>query len=160
MTHGAIRPTANPPADASSLAACRLEQATISLGEQDKPGITHINERASENDVPIDGRARMTSDSPGVEQRPHDGNNQVAALVDSGASDNYFNDQLIPQLKLPSLDVTEDTLDDNYVSSEEMLQDVRDYGAALDFNIDIPDRDDLHREPPRGGVSPSEGATP
>ena len=37
-----------------------------------------------------------------------------------------------------SLDFTEDTLDNNYVSTQEMLRDVRDWTAALDFNIDIP----------------------
>ena len=58
------------------------------------------------------------------------------------------------RLQSSSLKFTEDTLDDNYVSSEEMLQDVRDYTAALDFNIDIlADRDDLHGESSRGGVS-------
>ena len=42
-----------------------------------------------------------------------------------------------------------------------MLRDVRDYTAALDFNIDTPaDRRDLHSESPRGGVSPSGGAMP
>ena len=67
----------------------------------------------NEDEVPIYGTALMASDSPGVEQKPHDGDNQVTILVDSGASDNY-------------------------ISSEEMLRDVRDYTAALDFNIDIP----------------------
>ena len=39
-----------------------------------------------------------------------------------------------------------------------MLQDVRDYTAALDFNIDIlADRDDLHGESSRGGVSTGNG---
>ena len=62
------------------------------------------------------------------------------------------------RLQSSSLKLTEDTLDDNYVSSEEMLQDVRDYTAALDFNIDIlADRDDLHGGSSRGGVSPGNG---
>ena len=62
------------------------------------------------------------------------------------------------RLQSSSLKFTEDTLDDNYVSSEEMLQDVRDYTAALDFNIDIlADRDDLHVKSSRGGVSPGNG---
>ena len=74
---------------------------------------------------------------------------------------------LIPQPSQPpplhrfqssSLKFTEDTLDDNYVSNEEMLQDVHDYTAALDFNIDIlADRDDLHGESSRGGVSTGNG---
>ena len=50
-------------------------------------------------------------------------------------------------LQSPSLDFTEDTLDDNYVLSEEMLRDVRDYTAALDFSIDI--------LVGRGGVTPA-----
>ena len=41
----------------------------------------------------------MASKSPGDEQKTHDGNNQVTALVDKGASSNYFDDQLILQLK-------------------------------------------------------------
>ena len=62
------------------------------------------------------------------------------------------------RLQSSSLKFTEDTLDDNYVSNEEMLQDVRDYTAALDFNIGIlADRDDLHSESSRGGVSPGNG---
>ena len=62
------------------------------------------------------------------------------------------------RLQSSSLKFTEDTLDDNYVSNEEMLQDVRDYTAALDFNVDIlADRDDLHGESSRGGVSPGNG---
>ena len=62
------------------------------------------------------------------------------------------------RLQSSSLKFTEDTLDDNYVSNEEMLQDVRDYTAALDFNIDIlADRDDLHGESSRGGVSTGNG---
>ena len=62
------------------------------------------------------------------------------------------------RLQSSSLKFTEDTLDDNNVSNEEMLQDVRDYTAALDFNIDIlADRDDLHGESSRGGVSIGNG---
>ena len=66
---------------------------------------------------------------------------------------------LLHRLQSSSLKFTEDTLDDNYVSNEEMLQDVRDYtAAALDFNIDIlADRDDLHGESSRGGVSTGNG---
>ena len=42
-----------------------------------------------------------------------------------------------------------------------MLGDVRNYTAALDFNIDIPaDRGDRYSKSPRGRVSPSRGATP
>ena len=55
----------------------------------------------------------------------------------------------------------EATFEDNNVSSEEMLRDVRGYSVALDFNIDIPaDRDDPYSESLRRGVSPSGGATP
>lgn len=80
---------------------------------------------------------------------------------------------LIPQPKRlsllqdqsPSLDFIEDTHDDNYVSSEEMLQDVRHYTTALDFNSDTHvDRDGLQGKSPRGGFLPwnqlSGGATP
>ena len=64
-------------------------------------------------------------------------------------------------LQSPSLNFTEDTLNDNYVSSEDMLRDVRDYTAALHFNINIPaDRGDLHTESSRGLVSPYGGAMP
>ena len=67
----------------------------------------------------------------------------------------------LQQLQSPSLKFTEDTLDDNYVSSEKMLRDVRVYTAALDFNIDIPaDRGDVRSESPRGVVSSFGGATP
>ena len=62
-------------------------------------------------------------------------------------------------LQSPSLNFTEDTLNDNYVSSENMLRDVRDYTAALHFNINIPaDRGDLHTESSRGLISPYGGA--
>ena len=63
--------------------------------------------------------------------------------------------QLSPlqELQSPSLHVTEDTLEDNYVSSKEIFRDVRDYTAALDFNIDIPtDRGDIHSKAARGGL--------
>ena len=134
---------------------------TISLGEQDKPNVNHIHGRANEDDVPIYGTALMASESPVVEQKPHDGDNQVTVLVDSGALGNYFDDQRISQLTSPSLYVTENTLYKNYVLSEKMLRDVRDCTAALDLNIDTPaDRGDLRSELPRGGVSPSGGAAP
>ena len=41
----------------------------------------------------------MVSESPEVVQKPHNGDSQVPVLVDSGASGNYFDDQLIPRLK-------------------------------------------------------------
>ena len=48
-----------------------------------------------------------------------------------------------------------DTFDDSNVMSEEMLQDVRDYIAALDLKIDIPvDCGDLQGESSRGGATP------
>ena len=94
--------------------------------------------------------------SPGVEQKLHDGDNQATVLVDIGTSGHYFDDQL----KSPSLDFTGNTFDENCVLSEEMLRGVHDCTAALDLNIDIPaDRGDLRSEPPREGVSPSGGAT-
>ena len=74
-------------------------KSTISLGEQDKPDVTHKHGRANEDDVPIYGTAFMASESPGVVQKPHSSDNQVTVLVDSGASGNYFEDQLFPQLK-------------------------------------------------------------
>ena len=134
----------------------------IWLGEQDKPNVTHTYER-----VNIYGTGLMASESVGVEQKPHDGDKQVTVLVDRGALGNYFDDQRISQFSTlqefqpPSLDFTEGILHDSYVSSEDMLRDVRDYTAALDFNINIPaDRCDLHSKFPRRGASPSGGATP
>ena len=41
----------------------------------------------------------MALESPGVERKPHGCGKQVTVLVDSGASGNYFDDQLIPELK-------------------------------------------------------------
>ena len=40
----------------------------------------------------------MASELPGAEQKPHDGDTQVTVLVlvNSGASGNYFDDQLTP----------------------------------------------------------------
>ena len=112
---------------------------TISLGKQDKPaGVTHIHGRANKDDVPIYGTALMASESPGAKQKPHGGDNQVTVLVDSEALGNYFSDQRILQLNSPSLDFAEDTLAENYVSSEEILRDVRNCTAALNLNIGIP----------------------
>lgn len=55
------------------------------------------------------------------------------------------------------MDLIEDTLDDKYFA-DKILQDIRDYTAALDVDIDVPvDRGDLHSEVPRGGVSPGNG---
>ena len=125
---------------------------------------------ANEDDIPIYSAVCTALESSGVEQKPHDGDNEVTVLVDRTASGNYFEGQLIPQssqLSLlqghqsPLLDFTEDTIDDNYVSSEKMLRNLLDYTAALDFNTDIlVDCGDLHSESPRGGVSPSKQATP
>ena len=72
---------------------------TTSLGEQDKPDGTHIHRRENEDEVPIYGTARMALESPGVEWKPHGCGKQVTVVVDSGASGNYFDDQLIPELK-------------------------------------------------------------
>lgn len=49
------------------------------------------------------------------------------------------------------MDFTDVTIDDNYLSSEEMLQ-------GLDSNIDISvGRGDVHEESTQGGVSPANG---
>ena len=107
----------------------------------------------------------MVSASPRVEQKPHDGDNQVTVLEDCGASGNYFDDQLILQpsqlsplqgLQPSLLDFLEDTLNDNYVSSKEMSRDVCNYTAALDLNINTPaDRGGLHSELQQGRISSS-----
>ena len=54
---------------------------TISLGEQDKHDSAHIDRRANEDDVPIYGKTLVASESPGVEQTPHDGDNQGTGLL-------------------------------------------------------------------------------
>ena len=127
---------------------------TISLGEQDKPDVTHTHERANVDGVSSHGTALITFESPGVEQKPHEDDNQATVLVDSEASGNYVDES-------PSLDYTEDALDENYVSSEEILRDVHDCTAALDLNIEIlADHDDPPNKSPRGGVSPSGGVRP
>ena len=77
---------------------------TTSLGEQDKPDGTHIHRRENEDEVPIYGTALMALESPGVERKPHGCGKQVTVLVDSGASCNYFDDQLIPELKYRLVD--------------------------------------------------------
>lgn len=41
----------------------------------------------------------MTSASPGAEPKPHDDEKQVTVLVVSGASGNWFDDQIVPELK-------------------------------------------------------------
>ena len=46
----------------------------------------------------------MASEFPGAEQKPHDGDRQITVLVEKRPSGNYFDDQLIPQLKLRLLD--------------------------------------------------------
>ena len=60
----------------------------ILLCEQDKPDVTNTHERANEHDIPFCDNALMASESPGVEQKSHDGGNLVRVLVDSGASGN------------------------------------------------------------------------
>ena len=81
-----------------------------------------------------------------------------SVLVDRIASGNYFDIEIISQhsqlsplqgLQSPSLDFTEDTLNDDYVSSEKMLRDVLNYTAAQELNIDIlTDRGYLHSKLP------------
>ena len=48
--------------------------------------------------------------------------------------------RLSPQqdLKSPSYDFSDDTLDDNYVSHDDMMRDVQNYTSALDFGVDTP----------------------
>ena len=48
--------------------------------------------------------------------------------------------RLSPQqdLESPSCDFSDDTLDDNYVSHDDMLRDVQNYTSALDFGVDTP----------------------
>ena len=95
---------------------------TISLAEQGKSDVTHIHGKVNEDYITIYGAVLMASESPEVEQKPHDGDNDVTVLADSRALGNYFERQLIPQspqlslqqgLQSPSLDFTEDTLDDS-----------------------------------------------
>ena len=43
-------------------------------------------------------------------------------------------------LESPSCDFSHDTLDDNYVSHDDMLRDVQNYTSALDFGVDTPAR--------------------
>ena len=47
---------------------------------------------------------------------------------------------LSPQqdLESPSYDFSDDTLDDNYVSHDDMLRDVQNYTSALDFDVNTP----------------------
>ena len=70
---------------------------TTSLAEQDSSDVTHIHGRANKDDITIDGAVFMALESPGVEQKPHDGDNEAMVLVNSRASGNYFEDQLISQ---------------------------------------------------------------
>ena len=44
-------------------------KSIISLGGQDKPGVTHIYGRLSEDDVPMYDTAVMASELPGLEQK-------------------------------------------------------------------------------------------
>ena len=60
-------------------------KSSVSLGEQDKPDVIHIHDRGNQGGVSIYGTALMVSESAGIEQKPHDGDNQVTVLVDSGA---------------------------------------------------------------------------
>ena len=48
--------------------------------------------------------------------------------------------RLSPQqdLESPSYDFSDDTLDDNYVSHDDMLRDVQNYTSALNFGVDTP----------------------
>ena len=48
--------------------------------------------------------------------------------------------RLSPQqdLESPSYDFSDDTLDDNYVSHDDMLRDVQNYTSTLDFGVDTP----------------------
>ena len=71
---------------------------------------------------------------------------------------------LSPQqdLRLPSYDFSDDTLDDNYVSHDDMLRDVQNYTSALDFSVDKPARtaELLLPQQTSPGVTSPGGASP
>ena len=58
-----------------------------SLAEQDRSDATQIHGRANEV-----GALLMVLELPGVEQKPHDGDNKATVLVNNRASGNYFED--------------------------------------------------------------------
>ena len=72
--------------------------------------------------------------------------------------------RLSPQQKLesPSYDFSDDTLDDNYVSHNDILRDMQNYTSALDFGDDTPTGTVEFRLPQQAspGVTSPGGASP
>ena len=78
----------------------------------------------------------MASKSPGVEQNPHDGDNKVTILVDSGAPRNYSDDQLVLQLKHRLFDHIDLTVLRKIIAAEVSLLDGATEGLVQGFVID------------------------
>lgn len=72
----------------------------FSLGEADEPDVSQIHEGANGDVRPIYVMARMVSESPRVEGKPHDRGKQVMVLGNSGASGKYLENQRIPDQRL------------------------------------------------------------
>ena len=114
-----------------------VEQSKLTnlLGEEDKPDVTHIYGRANGDGVPIYGAAPLVSETPGVEQKSDDRDNQVTVLVDSRASGNYFDDQLIPQLQHRPLDHVDLTVPHKILTARRSLLDGTTEGFFKGFVI-------------------------
>ena len=105
----------------------RAEQANyIALREQDKPDVTcypHIREINKKNTHLLSyGIVLMASESPGVKQTPHDGDNQVVVLVDCGVGNN-FDDQPFSQLEHRLLDGVDLSVPSNILTAGRSLLD-------------------------------------
>ena len=71
------------------------EKPAIDFGSQSKHDPTHMFDTDGEGG-PVYGTASMSSPAPVAYNNASDHSNLVHVLVDSGASDHYFDDFLIP----------------------------------------------------------------
>ena len=74
------------------------EKPAISLGGQDEPDFSYMYGGADGEVEPLYGTALMVSGPAAFKHKPSAGDNSVTVLVDSGASDHYFDDLIIPNL--------------------------------------------------------------
>ena len=75
------------------------EKPAISLGGQDESDLSYMYGGTDNEDEPLYRTALMASGPAAFKHKPSAGDESVTVLVDSGASDHYFDDPTIPRLK-------------------------------------------------------------